>query len=78
MRSLQVRINLPDEVQQARRRAEELRIKAKQYNSEAASYSRESVILMRNQGFSQKDIAAALGISRQRVAQLASGAKAAA
>lgn len=53
-------------------------MKAKQYNSEAASYSRESVILIRNQGFSQKDIAAALGISRQRVAQLASGAKAAA
>lgn len=71
---IELQVNLPQEAADARQKAEELRQKAVRDNADAAVYSRRSVAVLRTEGYSQKDIAATLGISRQRAAQLISEA----
>ncbi|TLP79947.1 hypothetical protein [Nesterenkonia sphaerica] len=72
---ISLEMDLPKEVKTARRRAAELREKAAKYNGDAARYSRQSVALLRQNGYTHKEIAVALGISRQRAAQLSAEAQ---
>lgn len=70
---VQLDIQLPDEVRSHLQEADELRAKAQQTHEAAAEQQAEAVRTLRRSGVSMRDAGKALGLSHQRVAQLARG-----
>ena len=68
---LRIEVRLPDSVQDHLARAEVLREEAKRKNSEAATESRAAVRELLAQGLSRREAGDLLGMSFQRVSQLA-------
>lgn len=68
---LDVRIDLPAEVRDHLAAAEAYRHEADHYRAQAAAEARFAVRQLRDSGVSATDIAHALGVSKQRVSQLA-------
>jgi hypothetical protein len=68
---LQFQVQLPDGVQHHLARAEVLRDEAARKNAEAAAESRAAVRELIDQGLSQRETGEVLGLSFQRVNQLA-------
>lgn len=66
-----VQFVLPEDIEEARRRAEELEARGRAELDEAAKLRRRVVRGMLNSNLSQADAATVLGMSRQRVQQLA-------
>ena len=66
-----VAFRLPNDVQIAIARAREQDSQGRAALAEASELRREAVRALRADGFTQSDVAAVLGVSRQRVQQLA-------
>lgn len=64
---------LPVEISERLERVESARREAEEANSRAASEYRAAVRALRDDGVTYRDIGALLGVSHQRVAQLAKG-----
>lgn len=68
---LELDVRLPDDVAHHLARAEELRAEAARKNAEAAAESRAAVRELLARGLSQREAGRVLGLSFQRVSQLA-------
>ncbi len=64
---------LPPNAECRFRKAEELRAKASQYNTDSASEIREGVRALHDDGLSNREIGVVIGVSFQRVHQLLVG-----
>lgn len=69
---LDIRLELSDDVVQARTKAANLRSQADQAAADASALNRQAALLLREQGLTVRDIGAALDISFQRAQQLLS------
>jgi len=69
--TLELKVRLPSAVEAHLARAEVLRAEAERKQSEAASESRAAVRELLSQGLSQREAGQVLGVSFQRVSQLA-------
>jgi DNA-directed RNA polymerase specialized sigma24 family protein len=67
---INVAVDTPELPEATWREAREKTQQAQQLTREAAAASREVVMSLRSSGYTMRDIAAILGISHQRVAQL--------
>lgn len=70
--TVDVRIQLPENIASIRKEADELFEKARASNALAAERSRQAAKLLKEQGMTLKEIGQALDISYQRAAQLVS------